>query len=314
MTRFLFYLNMELLALIFFYLALLDCALMLCASWWWFCDLFSHFTPQFVAGSVVLALYFLYSQDYVYVVMLVAAIAYFGRPLFLLWARGSHDQIGSDAIEITVLHINVNTHNERYDDLIALIEKYQPTIVAMNEVRQEWIDRITHRDSNPYIYNVTLPDHSYRGMAVLSRIPYDSYDIHTATVESAPILEVRFKDPKMTVFAVHTLPSLGAKWARQCETMIRFLGDQIAGTIGPVILTGDFNSTIFSPTFRSMMKRAQLHDVRQGYGLKPSWMRYSIFALAIDHIVYRKAIAREFAVLDTIGSDHWPLFARFVIQ
>jgi endonuclease/exonuclease/phosphatase (EEP) superfamily protein YafD len=85
---------------------------------------------------------------------------------------------------------------------------------------------------------------------------------------------------------------------------------------GPLVVTGDFNTTPYSPIFTDWIERTGLTDVRRGRGLGYSWPTFlPIASIPIDHCV----VSKEFRViaerrLPSIGSDHYPILTVLALE
>ena len=85
----------------------------------------------------------------------------------------------------------------------------------------------------------------------------------------------------------------------------------------PLIIVGDLNMTMWSPSHRSLCDELGLTNTRRGFGILPSWPASlpSVMRIPIDHCLVSDGIT----VLDCrlgrdIGSDHLPLIVDLGIH
>ena len=81
-----------------------------------------------------------------------------------------------------------------------------------------------------------------------------------------------------------------------------------------LILTGDFNNTPFTHSFKMFLKQSQLEQTRKYEGIKSTWpsqFKTIGITIPIDHILISPQINQfELSVLPSIGSDHLPLHLK----
>ena len=83
----------------------------------------------------------------------------------------------------------------------------------------------------------------------------------------------------------------------------------------PLIVVGDFNTTMWSPFYTNMVKTAKLRNARSGFGILPTSPAFLPLAyIPIDHFL----VSKEIGVLNiytgqNVGSDHLPLITDLAI-
>jgi vancomycin resistance protein VanJ len=79
----------------------------------------------------------------------------------------------------------------------------------------------------------------------------------------------------------------------------------------PVIIAGDLNATLWSPSLTPLMRSRWQWP--EGSGITYTWPTFAPpFAIQIDHILTKGAKAGRYKVLPSIGSDHLPVRADLV--
>lgn len=75
---------------------------------------------------------------------------------------------------------------------------------------------------------------------------------------------------------------------------------------------------MWSPFYRSLIKRSGLHNARQGFGILPSQSgiapQLAILSAPIDHCLVSSDIqVQNFRLGSDIGSDHLPIVADLLV-
>ena len=78
---------------------------------------------------------------------------------------------------------------------------------------------------------------------------------------------------------------------------------------------GDLNMSMWSPYYRDFVDRSHLTNIRQGFGIQPSWpVNLPLLQIPIDHcLITSKIKVSNNQIGKDIGSDHYPLIADLVI-
>jgi endonuclease/exonuclease/phosphatase (EEP) superfamily protein YafD len=93
------------------------------------------------------------------------------------------------------------------------------------------------------------------------------------------------------------------------------IGTYAAQSKNPLLIAGDFNTTMWSPFYKNMVKTGRLRNVRSGFGILPTWLTFMpLLYIPIDHWL----VSKEIGVLKVhtgrnIGSDHLPLITDLVV-
>lgn len=290
------------------------------ASRFWIFDLFSNYLVQYVLViGAWSALYFLRRRFYMGLGLLVFAVI-MAAPLSTMFF---HASVASRAAIIapheselfTIFHANVNKTNTSYESLLKIIRKTSPQVISLAEVTNGWREAIEPAIEGQYPFRVTVPLNDYRGMEFFSQIPITDHDIISLSDRSAPIIRILLKNG-VTVFALHPLSPISESWARERNESIAYLAQEVSATEGPVIVAGDLNTTEHSPAYKPLVSYAELSNANSGHGWEPTWMRMTPLAVSIDHILYKGSTLSvvNFDVLSSIGSDHRPLMATFLLS
>lgn len=144
------------------------------------------------------------------------------------------------------------------------------------------------------------------GVAVLSRWPMVEGSGRCLEGSGITAIQVRFPEGKAWVMSVH----LETKDKPLHRTMVQALAPELAGYDGPVIMAGDFND------FPGSAALGRLAQAARVVALGPRVTTYRVggfFPITIDHVLVTGGRGR-IEQLPLIGSDHYGLLARFLLE
>ena len=298
---------------IFFFYLLAMALLIALAPTWWFFDLFTHFGVQFFSAALAVIGMLLYYRAYRSATMLAfIAIIVVGPAFGVSMPQPNHVRQG---VIVRVLQANVNKNNISPDRLVAELQNEQPDIITLNEVNPRFVQALNDVIAPAYPFRVLAPREDYQGMAVYSKVPIDTTATTTFGFATPPVIRVTFAEPRFTLYAIHALSPIIPGWAIERDSFFDFFGKNLTHDDGGLVVTGDFNLTMFSPVMKRFMAMSQLNDSRVGFGVVPSWLPNTLLALPIDQILYRgNIVVTDMKVLPAIGSDHRPVMATMYIN
>lgn len=287
------------------------------ARHWWAFDLTTHFRVHFVAAALLGLLLALLWGRRVLAVAIVALAAPHGAALTSLVSPGTAQAAVEPAKPVRVTTVNAYWSNWDGAALVAYVEDADPDILVIQEADRQWRPDLL-RIGARFPYAVPEDWDKARDVVMFSRFPVSNsarrftngrgFDYQTTDLEIA--------GRTVTLVGVHT-PSPGR--AETSDTRNRYLaeiGRFAAAADLPVIVAGDFNSTVWSPHFADMMAVSGLDDTADGTGWHPTWPTWlPTGGIQIDHIL----VSGEFEVRalnrgPNIGSDHFPLTADLALR
>jgi endonuclease/exonuclease/phosphatase (EEP) superfamily protein YafD len=276
-------------------------------------ELFAHFRLQYLVVSILLLLAFGALRSVPYTLLLLAT-AGFNAYFIVPWYTGGNvaAAIRADAErpQLKLLHANVLSSNAAYDRLIALLDVERPDVVFLQEVTPAWVSGLQRIEAD-YPYRYLEPLTGNFGIALYSRLPLVS-----ATHVSSPplghptiVTTLEFDGELLTLVSSHPTIPVRAALREARDEQINSLAELADALDGNVVLSGDFNTTLWERVYRQLEQRTGLRNVRRGVGLLPTWPTFlPIAMIPIDHVLVSERVhvvaARTGA---RIGSDHLPL-------
>lgn len=295
------------------------------APLYWVFDLFTHFRFQYstvlLAGIVMCALLKHWKALGVGSLMLVINLICV-VPLFI-----STGTPVDTKTKLTVMHFNVHTVNNRYDEVTNYMADSGADIIFIQEIDQTWsLELFTHVEGYELI--VTEPRDDNFGIAMLVKKSIKdtmtrarARDVTKAMVPSIEV-DVEFDGRTMTFLSVHTTPPISPVCANTRDDQMREVAkwvkqQQERGNAAVVI--GDLNATPFSAAFQELTESAELISSQTGFGYQATWpgtrpangAAQFVLGIPIDHCLHTdELVTADRQVGLSLGSDHRALVVR----
>ena len=253
-------------------------------------------------------------------VALIAAVAYQLKmvlPYTPIWKKQvlqvAADQLNPEQ-QISLLVSNVLTPNDRYELLLAHIDRLQPDLVLTLESDQKWQQALSRIESD-YPYRVAVPLDNLYGMHLYSRLPLIDFEIKFILSDEIPSIHATLKlrsGVHVQLYCLHPKPPspTEAKDSTLRDAELLMVGDHIKDLNESCIVMGDLNDVAWSRTTRLFQRISGLLDPRVGrYYINTFNANYRLLRWSLDHVFH----STDFALVDMqrlshIGSDHFPVY------
>ncbi len=283
----------------------------------WFAELFTHFTPHYVAAGLALAAALLVLRSFAWAA-LPGALAAIHAFAVLSWTDAHGTPAAAD--EIVVVQLNVRFDHQDPARVTRWLRSQNADVIVLVEVGPQWVPALAAlRDAYPH--QALQPLESPFGVAVLSRIAPESIAVLTAADDPYPYARIDLRLPRngtpVRVFGVHPPPPVSGELARARDTQLtRLAAEAVDETRRATILAGDFNATPWSPLYRALLARG-LKDGRPQIGSQNTWPAApgaSLWGIAIDHtLIAGNAWIVRREVGPDLGSDHLPVRTQIAL-
>lgn len=293
-------------------------------GWPLYLEVFSHFQVQYLALSVLLAVVLGFITRklpfwlglFCCVALAVPVVTWYFPP----------QERSPEAGNLRVLVANLNYQNERYDLVADLVAQEEPDIALFMEVGQNWQNQLDQMVTLPYAYSQST--RQSEGMTLYSRYDLTRTQVDLfGTERSASIMtHIEVNGQKLLLAATHPLPPTGERRFRSRNQQLQGLGSYLAAADEPIILLGDFNTTMWSPYYKRLARKTRLKNARRGFGILPSWPTQRtfksvngpialLFSVPIDHCFHSPALDVVDARIGAyMGSDHRPLIVDLSVS
>lgn len=209
---------------------------------------------------------------------------------------------------LSLVFSNVLCDNHQYDRVIAMARHEDADIFAAAETTNAWVDHLDSL-SDIYPYHYAPRDLGIFGVALYAKRPFTATVTKTGT-RGMVLLRADFGG--YVVYVAHPMPPANPVLTEDNRAYLETLAARIATETKPVIVTGDFNATLWSHNLKPLIR--QKLQWPRGSGLAHSWpVARPLLRIQIDHVLTRGAIAGRYHTLPDIGSDHYPIRADLVM-
>ncbi|MGB3670974.1 MAG: endonuclease/exonuclease/phosphatase family protein [Phormidesmis sp.] len=228
-----------------------------------------------------------------------------------------------------VMSTNLNIANSNAAEVIKLTETEQPDLALFIEVNDSMAQQLeTLKTFLPYSSNQLTP---YQPRTVLySKDPIIDLEIRKFDTNNAVNLtaHIQTKNQRLSIVAIHPLPPLNREFLNSRNKVFRAVSDYVQPQTDPVVLIGDFNTTMWSPSYRMLAHKTGLKNTRKGLGILPTWPANTSylpipklgiltkpFQIPIDQCLASPSLrALSMHTGPDVGSDHLPIIVDFLIS
>ncbi len=281
-----------------------------------FFELSSHFKLQYLLAGLSVFIFFalvrskkigLLVSAFCIIINLAEIVPwYFPVPAFAGATPGQN---------LRILHSNVLTSNRRYSEVISLVKAEQPDIAVFVEVSTVWAKELAVL-SEIFPYSSNQQESERFGSAIYSKLPLNNPSVKPFSKHRKSLLaDVQFQGKIISLILAHPTVPIKQQSFIDRNQQLAAIGEYAAQVKNPLIVVGDFNTTMWSPFYKNMVKTGNLRNARSGFGILPTWPTFMPLAyIPIDHFL----VSKEIGVLKirtgrNIGSDHLPLITDLVI-
>ncbi len=243
---------------------------------------------------------------------------------YLVGAKQVPDAVATQATDghtVGILLANVLITNKQSGEFLEIVRDRDPDMLLVMEVDAWWMEQLTPLDET-YPYTVKQPNDVAYGMALYSRFPLSATELKFFNKDDVPSIHTRVELPSGKAFVFHGMHPVAPVPSKEYpdnkgEKEVAFdkLATMLANESLPILVAGDYNDVSWSHTARLFQDKRSLKNVRLGRGLYNTFDATSAFLRwPLDHFF----VSKEFSLLElerlpTFGSDHFPLYARFVL-
>ena len=214
---------------------------------------------------------------------------------------------------IELLNANVLLHNQRFGELIALVERTDPDVVLLLETDLDWEREIRPLHAR-YPYRVGEPVPNSYGMILLSRLPMEGEVLHRMQ-PAVPSIRAKIRlgsGEVIDLHAVHPEPPVIGDDSGERDAELVAIGREVRASGRAAIVIGDLNDVAWSRTSRLFLDVSGMKDPRVGRGLYPTFnAKYPLLRWPLDHMFVTPHFGlQQLDLLGAIGSDHFPILYR----
>lgn len=216
---------------------------------------------------------------------------------------------------LSILTSNVLKTNRKSALLIEQVMQLKPDILVTLETDKWWENELSAIEAD-MPYSVKCPLDNYYGMHVYSRLPFSKEEICFLVEKEIPSIHFSLKlrtGDDIRVHFMHPAPPSPTENEKSTERDAELitLARSVLDSSQPIIVTGDLNDVVWSPTTRMFRKISGLLDPRIGRGVFSTFhVDYRFLRWPLDHLFHSEHFTlSSLKRLPSIGSDHFALFS-----
>jgi len=291
------------------------------AGKFWFADLASHFKLHAAVGAALFSLLFI-SRGKRYRIHALCMLMFslsFTICAYILFSPAAAP-LGVAKTNIKILQFNVLYKNEEFAKSIPWIISQNADIVVLQEVNDARAKELDELKAHYKWSQVKLnPRREAFGMAIFSNLPVTKFDYvnigggwnkYTRT-------EFMLDEIPFHLYELHTPPPMSGLFSRERNRALSLMADLLASDQTPHrILLGDLNTTIYSPYFTNILKKADMHHAQRDFNMQGTWPSTLPMPLriGIDHIIASRQVKIESREVQGYqGSDHLPVITKLTL-
>jgi endonuclease/exonuclease/phosphatase (EEP) superfamily protein YafD len=210
---------------------------------------------------------------------------------------------------LRVLSVNVLTQNANHQPILDYALASGADIIGVQEVNDRWVEQLEPLEAEyPYSLKVPRPDNF--GIALYSRLPIDNLHVEKLQPHDFETIvgTVQFEGRPIHLRVIHVMPPVGAQHTGARDLQLASIGAW-ARDNAPCFVFGDFNTAMWSPSYRDFIREGRLANARRRHGILGTWPTglYPL-SIPIDHGLLSPELTAINCQRGTnIGSDHFPL-------
>lgn len=217
---------------------------------------------------------------------------------------------------ISILISNVEMQNENHSALLSILLKKKADVVLLLETDKKWQKGIEDIEKH-YQYKYHHPQNDTYGILFYSNKEIRNHQYQFLVNEDIPSIscEIKMNDKWVQFYGLHPEPPFPtqSKTTIERDAEILLIAKKIAENRDqPTIVAGDLNDVAWSYTTGLFQKKSRMLDPRIGRGFYSTFhAKYFWARWPLDHIfVSQHFQLNNIERLDTMGSDHFPIFIK----
>lgn len=213
---------------------------------------------------------------------------------------------------LRVLVANVLSSSQRYQEVISFIRAEKPDLAVLIEVNSTWT-RELEAIEDILSHAIVHPREDNFGIAIYSNLPLEDATAKEFGLKNivSILATIAVNGQKLSIVATHPVPPIGTTLFSKRNQHLAELASYIQQQQNPTIAFGDFNTTMWSPYYKSFIRTTGLRNSRSGFGIQPTWpTQFPLLFIPLDHCLVSPSITVvNSRTGSNIGSDHLPLIA-----
>ncbi len=285
-------------------------------SLWWRAYLVAQFRVQIAIGCALLSLVILGIKKRRKYATIPALITLFNCAYFLpiYFPRASSGTQTESSLRL--LQLNVNNLNSNHAAVVKYVRSVHPDILLITELTDEW-KRILTDELLDYKHTVLVPRPDTYGIGVYSTVKLSDAKVKYYGSSGHPtiVCKITKLEEPTTLVLTHVQGPVKSQFFEWHKEQLLVMTEELQLLPSPLVVAGDMNSTPWTYLTSELIRKCDLVDSRQGFGLQLTWpapdywRKVPVVLLPIDHcFVSPQLTVVNRTVGPFVGSDHFPVF------
>lgn len=281
---------------------------------WWGFDAATHFRMQYLVVLLFCAVLYLLLK-YVRRAVLASLFGLLNFVFIVPFYLGGESAPAANSYRLVMA--NIEYVNEDVEAVQSFIRSADADILILEEFTPAWEEHLANLKTE-YPYFEAVPRTDAWGIALFSRIPYDSLSVDDTGPRGYPTIYARYNldGSPVTVIGTHPAHPIGEENTEARDVQLATLVEFASQRTEPVLMCGDFNTTFWSVNFMTFLADADLYNAARGFGFPATWpTSFPPVLVPFDHcLVSHEILIHEFETGPDTGSDHYPILIEFSIE
>ncbi len=227
----------------------------------------------------------------------------------------THVASGAD---IRIGHCNLSNHNGKPEAMLEYMRAQNTDVLTLLEYNQGWDSLIEATLYSSYPYRLLMPELGYKGMAIMSRLPFKPHD--TIDIQDARMLGVILElDNHLGQLACYlnmipiSTQVAGLEARTACLNKIK--SSILQHNNLPTLVLGEFSDPNWNNELRDFRTQCNLYNSRNGMIVTSPCAQFPNFRVPSEHIFYSALLeCTEFLPIGNPYSDYIGLTGTYRIK
>jgi endonuclease/exonuclease/phosphatase (EEP) superfamily protein YafD len=243
-----------------------------CGGYFWFFDLFSHFSLQYFSlGLCFLILILIFDRkNYLLWFLLAPSLTLNSLSLYPFYVSDKDARsVASQAFQLVT--INLNSSNDQIYMLKDYLKSKDPDVVVLMEITPSIGSQLSELKVQ-FPYGKAVMEDGNFGMGIISKLPLSNTRIHRQNNSEIPFIstEIQLAGHTIGIVAAHPFPPLGSVGTQLRNEYTNMISQFVQANKIPTILCGDFNASPWSHQIKKLIAKTALL-IPKGKGLVTTW-------------------------------------------
>lgn len=276
-------------------------------STWWLFDFAANFRAHLAVILLIVALLYslIFSRATGLFFMAMAVI----NGLVILPLYLGNPAPAANGENLTIVSFNVDQRASIRDLTFRWLDTIDADIVVLIDSTDDWA-RATEL-ADPYKVQNPMPVDRTFGITVLAREDLEAEVLRISHVRDVAVrVEAEIDGEPVVIYAIQSRVASNETDADLRNVYFDEITRMADRETDSTIVVGDFQSTPWTHTFKSLVAEADLVNSLDGYRIQTTWPadRWAFFRLPYDHLVHSKDLTTVDRYLGpTFGVEHRPI-------